>query len=52
MWKIKEYNHYSDALEKALDDLKDMKEENLEQGWGRLLWKVIDYDYNYMAFKK
>ena len=22
------------------------------QGWGRLLWKVIDYDYNYMAFKK
>ena len=22
------------------------------QGWGRLLWKVIDYDYNYMALKK
>ena len=27
-------------------------EFTVDQGWGRLLWKVIDYDYNYMAFKK
>ena len=33
--KMKEYNHYSDALEKAMKDLKEMEEENLEEEWDK-----------------
>ena len=33
--KMKEYNYYSDALEKAMKDLKNMEEENLEEEWNK-----------------
>ena len=33
--KMKEYNYYSDALEKAMKDLKEMEEENLEEEWNK-----------------